>query len=228
MKYFKVVSVILFLLLIPLALIIGNTRPIEDGDTWWQMQYGKYMLENKTLIPDHSIYTWTPASNDEIYCAWLPEIIMYSIYSTFGFFSLYVLKYSMALFVALLFFFYAYKNNVLLHPIALLTILMGIITHGASSGSMIKPELFTYVFMSLLVFVWWVYATNKEKNYKLLYSMPIIILIWVNSHGGFVFAAFFFVCIIIGSFLNYKLNKESNVTIFQLKHIIMTSDLSFI
>ena len=123
------------------------------------------------MIPDHSIYTWTPASNDEIYCAWIPEILMYGIYSHFGFYSLYVLKYSFALIVILLFLFYAYKNNVLLHPISLLTILMGIITHGASSGSMIKPELFTYVFMSITVFIWSMYILDKEKNYKLLYQL---------------------------------------------------------
>ncbi len=213
--------------LIIAAFIIGNTVPIQDGDTWWQMQYGKYMLEHKTLIPDHTLYTWTPASNDEIYCAWIPEILMYVIYSHFGFYALYVLKYLCALLVVALFIIFAYKNNTLSHPVSLLTILMGIITHGASSGSMIKPELFTYVFMSITVFIWWLYCLDKEKNYKLLYFLPLVILIWVNSHGGFIFAAPFFVCILLGSFLNYIFTKDSKFTAFQLKHITAASALSF-
>jgi len=228
MKIFKIIAIVLLYILLPVALIIGNTNPIQDGDTWWQMQYGKYMIEHKTLIPDHSIYTWTPASNEEIYCAWIPEILMYLVYSSFGFYALYAIKYLLAFAVVFLFLFFAYKNKVLWHPVSLLTILMGIITHGSSSGSMIKPELFTYFFMSATVLIWWLYSLDKEKNYKLLYLLPIIILIWVNSHGGFIFAAFFFVCIIIGSLLNYKLSKDSTFTIIQLKHIGIASALSFL
>ncbi|HOM11322.1 MAG TPA: tetratricopeptide repeat protein, partial [Spirochaetota bacterium] len=120
----------------------------------------------------------------------------------------------------------AYKNNVLFHPISLLIILMGIISHGSSSGSMIKPELFTYVFMSITVFIWWMFILDKEKNYKLLYFLPLVILIWVNSHGGFIFAAPFFVCIIAGSLLNYKFSNNIGFTPFHIKHIIIASALS--
>ncbi len=241
MKSFKVVAVIIFALLLLLALIIGNTKPIEDGDTWWQMQYGKYMLENKTLIPDHSLYTWTPAASDEIYCAWIPEILMYVMYSRFGFYALYVLKYAVAIAVLLMFLYFAYKNRVLGHPVALLTIMMAVIAHGSSSGSMIKPELFTYLFMSVLVFIWWQYVRDKA-SVKLLYFMPATVLVWVNSHGGFIFAAPFFICIIIGSYLNNRFSKpapeqnekkkkkqknDTKQIQYNMKHILLASALSF-
>jgi tetratricopeptide (TPR) repeat protein len=119
---------------------------------------------------------------------------------------------------------------------------MGVISHGSSSGSMIKPELFTYVLMCVTAFIWWMYIRDKEKNYRLLYALPVVVLIWVNSHGGFIFAAPFFLCIIIGSFLNYKLTKaendkskkakkeqkEKSKERFYFKHICIASGLSFL
>ena len=55
--------------------------PIVDGDIWFHMLYGKLMLENQSLLVDHSQFSWTPASNDTIYCAWLGQILYYLLYS---------------------------------------------------------------------------------------------------------------------------------------------------
>ncbi len=228
MKIAKIVVTVILLLFIAAALFIGNTRPIDDGDTWWHMQYGKYMLENKTLIPNHSLYTWTPASNDTVYCAWIPEIILYALYSAYGFYSLYAVKYALAVFALALFILYAIKRNVLTHPVSLFVILMGVITHGNSSGSMIKPELFTYVFMTIMVFLWYMFSLNMQKNLAYLYGIPVVILIWVNSHGGFIFAAPFFVCTYIGILLNYKFQKDTTVNKKALRHITIAWILSFL
>ena len=46
------------------AILSISSFPPADGDLWWQMVYGKYLIENGTLIPDHSIFSWTPAAND--------------------------------------------------------------------------------------------------------------------------------------------------------------------
>ncbi|MGQ9844457.1 MAG: hypothetical protein ACUVRK_12980 [Spirochaetota bacterium] len=225
MNILKVSTLVLFIVITLSAFFIGNTIPIQDGDTWWQMEYGRYMLQHKTLIPDHSIYTWTPASNNEIYCAWIAEIIFYLLYAWKGLMALFVFKYLLAAFVLALFIYYAYIHGVITHPVAWLAILIGIITHGSSSGSMIKPELFTYVFMSITVFVWWTFRKDPEKCFYLLYAFPIITLIWVNLHGGFVFVALFFASILLGDIINNFANTGYALPQSIRKHLYISFGL---
>ncbi|MEM9281874.1 MAG: hypothetical protein AAGA96_08615, partial [Verrucomicrobiota bacterium] len=40
--------------------VVLVTSPIKDGDIFWQMIYAKTAIETKDLVPDHSIYTWSP------------------------------------------------------------------------------------------------------------------------------------------------------------------------
>ncbi|MGW8320964.1 MAG: hypothetical protein ACWGSD_05360, partial [Thermodesulfobacteriota bacterium] len=42
-----------------LTLAIRYAEPVRDGDLWWQMAYGRYLIEHRTLIPDHTAFTWT-------------------------------------------------------------------------------------------------------------------------------------------------------------------------
>ncbi|HBN26653.1 MAG TPA: hypothetical protein DD405_04195 [Desulfobacteraceae bacterium] len=53
-KRFSVYGLGIILLL---TLAVRFASPIKDGDFFWHAEYGKYMLEHGTLIPDHTIYS---------------------------------------------------------------------------------------------------------------------------------------------------------------------------
>ena len=59
-------------------------EPVMDGDLWFHLAYGRFMVENRTLVPDHTVFSWTPADNATIYCAWIPEITLYAIHAWAG------------------------------------------------------------------------------------------------------------------------------------------------
>jgi hypothetical protein len=91
---FSTLLFLIFLALVVLATIaLRYAEPINDGDIWFHLAYGRYFLENHTLIPDHSIFSWTPAANDTIYCAWIPEIFFYLLFKAGGLQVLYALRY---------------------------------------------------------------------------------------------------------------------------------------
>ena len=51
------------LLLAGLVVVIEMryAEPIGDGDLFWHFAYAQQMLEARTLIPDPTLYSWTPA-----------------------------------------------------------------------------------------------------------------------------------------------------------------------
>ena len=55
-----------------------------------------------------------------------------------------------------------------------------------SPGFMTRPQLMTFLFSSLFFFVIYLYLA---KRIKVLWVLPLIMIIWVNSHGGFIIGA---------------------------------------
>lgn len=45
-----------------LAFAIRFADLVKDGDFFWHVKYGEYLVENRTLVPDHSIHSQYPVS----------------------------------------------------------------------------------------------------------------------------------------------------------------------
>ncbi len=190
----------LLILIILITLAFRYALPIRDGDIWFHMLYGKYFLENKTLIADHTIFSWTPTTNDTIYCTWLPDIFFYLLYSAFGLKGLFVLRYACLFSLVLGCYLYARNLKIVLHPITWLICLLAVLM--SYTAAFIKPEIISYLLMTLLVWNWWHIRSRGDEVWKHVYLFPLIILIWVNSHGGFIFGAVFLFLAGSGELLN--------------------------
>ena len=213
---YKIISWGLAVILI-LTLAVVFAEPQKGGDLWWQMVYGRYMLENHTLIPDHTIYSWSPTDGSHIYCAWIAEIALYLLYQTGGLPVLFVLRYLCFLLFVFLLWLHARRNKVASHPLTWLVCLIGLLMSVVAA--IIKPGMFTFVLMTLTVSTWWRIKVSDEKAWQYCYVIPIIMLIWVNTHGGFVFGVFFLVLIGIGELLNRLLSSEEGLSPTVRKHL---------
>ncbi|MFC1489025.1 hypothetical protein ACFL6B_04165 [Thermodesulfobacteriota bacterium] len=183
-----------------IVFIVQFTVPIIDGDPWWHMAYGRYFIENRTLIPDHTIFTWSRADATSIYCAWLPEIFLYLLYKTGGLTAFYVLRYlCMSVFI-LVVWLYARKVGMIRHPLTWLFCLLGLLM--SVNAGFIKPEIFSYVFICLTVLNWMYIKSSGDKAWKYCYLFPLIMLAWVNSHGAFIFGALFLLAMGVGEEMN--------------------------
>ncbi len=217
-------ALLVFICLVTMA--VKYAMPVRDGDIWWHMAYGRYFLENFTLIPDHTIFSWSPASNDQIYCAWIPEIIFYLLYQAAGLPLLFIVRYLCVLVLVFACFFYARSINVHRHPLVWLICLVAIILSYA--GLFIKPEMFTYLFMILSSWLWWWIREKSEQRYLYFYGFPLIVLVWVNSHGGFIFGVIFFCVIAVGEFLNTWFSKNNKLPPLSRKHFCIALLLSLV
>lgn len=186
---------------------IQYTQPVRDGDLWWQMAYGRYLLEHRTLIPDHTAFTWTPAASGTVYCAWLPEIMLYLIHRAAGLTPLFIIQYlCLLLFLATLAVF-ARRAGVLRHPAVGLIAVLGVLM--VDTAIYIKPELFSLVAMTLMAANWMHLKTTGERAWRWVYAFPILLLLWVNSHGGVIFGVFFLALLGLGEWLNARFSPAT-------------------
>lgn len=183
-----------------IILWITLAHPIVDGDIWFHMLYGKVMVEQGSLIVDHTQFSWTSASNASVYCAWIAQIFYYYLYTIFGDTGVILFRYLAVTipFVALMHL--AWQRNVFWQALPWFAATISILSLYPSSFD--KPELFSLIFMTLLVWNW--YQTRqlgKQVLYN-VYCFPFIILLWVNSHGIFVFGCIFLFFVGIGETCN--------------------------
>lgn len=176
--------------------------PFRDGDVWWHMLYGKYFLDHNTLIADHTIFSWTPSTNDTIYCTWLPDIILYLLHKTAGLAGLFAFQYFGFLFFILACFLFAHRLGLATNPFVWFLVLNGVLM--AYLAAFPKPELCSFMLMTALVGNWYYIRFQGNNSHLCCYCLPIIILIWVNSHGAFIFGLIFLFCAALGELMNSR------------------------
>jgi hypothetical protein len=165
-------------------------QPIEDGDVFWHMAYGAQMVDHHTLQVDHSPYTWMPASNNTIYCAWAGELLFLAVWKVFGIAGLFALRYGAVIAVLGLLALHARRCGVLARPETPLVMLVTVLASVAATNP--KPEMLSLVLWHALVFCWFGLLLARDRGGNLLpwiYAMPCLVLVWVNTHAVFLLAA---------------------------------------
>lgn len=200
----RTVIIAAFVILIA-AVFVRYAEPQQDNDLWWHMELGRYMVENLTLKPDHSIYSWTVADPNWVYNGWVPQIFFHLLYLIGGITLLHISHYLFFIAIISLFLYFNHRHNEPLNPFYLLAILAVMVCLHLNA-SLLKPEMFSIVFMTLAAFIYF-YSLSREKSLFWLY--PVLMLVWVNSHGGFIFGLAFIGVAFAGEALNLLFKRPS-------------------
>jgi hypothetical protein len=152
------------------------SRPLSDPDFWWHLKTGQYILQTGN-IPRTDFFSFTNFGKEWIAHEWLSEAIFYSVYSRLGFNSLIFI---FAILTALAFWIAFRRFNV--HPyIGGFATLLGVWTVLPTIG--VRPRVFTLLFASIYLAILGRYARSGEG--KTIWWLVLIMLLWVNLHGGF-------------------------------------------
>ena len=214
------------IILILITLAVKYAEPLKDGDLWFQMAYGQYLLDNHTLVPDHTIYSWTPTDGKQIYCAWIAEILFYTLYKIGGLNLLFTFRYVCLLVFIVFIIHHAQRYKVAQNPVTWLICLIG--SFMIQAGVQIKPEIFSLLFMTFTVWTWWFVKSSPEKGWKRCYLFPAIILVWVNTHGGVIFGIAYLGLLFIGEVLNGFISQNEKLTPKTRKHFFISMALCVI
>jgi len=167
-----------FLVLVFLA---SSYKISGDDDLFWHLATGRYVVENK-VVPDKDVFGHVTAGQEWIPFEWGWDVLSYGLYNIGGYNAILVFR-SLAfcfIFFLLYMLLRKFKVNSFL-SIAMLLLLLTAIMDRLSP----RPHIITYIFFVVLLYILLSYKyLDREKYSKRLYYIPLIFLIWANSHMG--------------------------------------------
>lgn len=219
-KYLKRITwiSIIFLSLYFLYLVITPIN-LHTADLGRHLKNGELFF-TQGLIPKTNLYSYSYPDFPFVDHHWGTGVIFYAVYQIAGFAGLSLFFGLFSLVTFLLFFDLAYRNtNIFITlPITLLALPL------AASRTEIRPELFSYLFIAL--FLWLLYTFNQSKlNQKWLYAIPFLELLWVNIHIYFPFGLLLLAIFGAEKLIQYLLDR-SKQNLNQLKTLIIIGLIS--
>lgn len=184
-------SHLLILYLLGAIFIIASKR-IEDYDIWYHLRTGEYIIKHWS-IPHKDLFSHTAQGHPWITHEWLSQVIFHLFYHNLGLLSLIFLKASIVTLTFYLLFKIVYKFNQNLIQSVTLTFLAALVSVGSFSE---RPQLFSYLFFVLLLYLLSLYKENK--NY--LFILPFLTALWANCHASFFLV---FVVLLVFIFAEY-------------------------
>jgi len=168
-----------FLLVLLGGIFIAASRPIGDPDFWWHLQTGKQIVESGT-IPHADLFSSSVMGKEWITHEWLTEIIVYLLYNKLGMVPLIV--FFSAIITAAFYFAFLRAPDLSRPYIAGFVVFVGAVASAPLWG--IRPQMISLLLTSIFLYL----LDDYEKNRKVksLIALPLIMILWVNLHGGFI------------------------------------------
>ena len=168
----------IFLVLVFLA---SSYKVSGDDDLFWHLATGRYIVENK-VVPDKDVFGHVTQGMEWIPFEWGWDILSYGLYNIGGYNAILIFRSLAFCFIFFLYFmlFRKFKINSFI-SIAMLFVLLIAIMDRLSP----RPHIITYIFFVTVLYILLNYKyIDREKYAGKLYYLPVIFLIWSNTHMG--------------------------------------------
>lgn len=154
-----------------------------DPDTWWHIVVGQRILATHSW-PWHDMYSWTAPGAPWIAYEWLGEVLMGAVASVAGLRSSALLLVILgAILIVLLYYYATLRSGHSKAAFVACAILFPIL--GAFFT--LRPQLLGAIFLVVTLIV---VEKFREGRARALWLLPPLFLVWVNTHGSFVFGFF--------------------------------------
>lgn len=162
--------IVLTLLLLP---------SLVDPDYYWHIEAGRLIVTHLTL-PNVDPFSFTRAGQHWVLHEWLFQVLLYGSFSALGPLGPKIL--TALLGTASIVLVYATANKLIARQWVSVC-LAGLLYVVLSMFLVPRPQLFTYLFVAayLYILVAWKYKSED----RLLPALPMIMVVWVNTHGGY-------------------------------------------
>jgi hypothetical protein len=159
-----------------LALVIF---PVSNFDLFWHISNGRAMLEEGRII-NEEIFSYTAAGKKFHNHEWLSQIMLHLIHDRAGASGLIALKTLVAMAVAML----LYRTARMAGADRLSAcMLLGLVFLSSYKRYMVRPQLFSFLFISLLGYLLFGVRAGR-LNPRWLLSVPAIMVLWDLMHGA--------------------------------------------
>ncbi len=177
------ISKLFFLSVFIVSMTFANNFPsvlLEDPDYYWHLMNGELVLSNGG-IPRTDPFSYTAGDRPWVMHEWLFDVILFVLYDRFGVLAVQTLTIGLAF--ASIYVAFLNARRVLNRPVLLIFLAL------LCSGPVVvfatpRPHLFSYVFFGL--FLYMMFSLKYQDKERQLFLLPLIMVLWVNLHGGFV------------------------------------------
>ena len=168
-------------LTVPIALTagFGFLLKLRLVDFWWHLKAGEIIVATRS-IPKTDLFSFTAAGRPFILQSWLVEVIYYATYRIGGLALLVALN-AMLLVAALLPIYHLCRqatDSLKLSVISALVPAVLLLYFGS-----VRSQVFSFALFSAF---YWVLSTYRNRQRDLLWTLPLMMIVWVNLHGAFV------------------------------------------
>lgn len=167
--------------------------PTVDPDLWWHLKTGERIVT--VGIPTVDPFSYTHAGTPWTAHEWLSDVILWSIYSAAG---LPALSIAFAILAGLAFWI-AYRSSPGRPYVAGIIMLLAIVASLPLLG--VRCHVFNLFFMA--TFFWVVERVRVGgASQRALVALPMLSILWVNCHGGYLLGIALLLTCAVGEFLD--------------------------
>jgi len=200
--YWFLPSVSDVIFVIVLAIILsGKGNLLGDADTGYHTRAGEYIMGN-LKVPDHDIFSHISPPVKWTAHEWLSEVIFALIHRVSGLTGIVVATSILIASIYALLFRFLRSSGM---NIIVAALVVALATGTSTIHWLARPHIFSLLFMLIWYMVLDTYQL-KKKNY--LYLLPLLMIFWVNLHGGFIAGFILLGIYIAGNLLKAVFVKE--------------------
>lgn len=172
------------------------------GDLGRHLKLGEIVLQCH-CVPQTNLFSYTHPNFPIVNHEWLAEVILYLISKTFGLSGLLIFKMIVIITAATLLYRIALKKG----SVYWVTIFSLLCITLFSLRFFVLPELFSYLFIAVFLFILEKYKTSKKISLLLL--LPLLQVLWVNMHIYFILGISIYIFFTLENILQEKkLNRN--------------------
>jgi hypothetical protein len=186
---------VLTLVLIGLQFIFALYKPdMNDPDIWWHMRNAQYLLQHHQFTRT-DMYSFTVAGHPWINHEWLSEIPYYVSYRAFGLVGLKTMCFLIFGAISLLLLYLCFqesRNFKASVTVCYFATFLATVSFGP------RTILFGYLYLVLLLIV---LERFRRTGSAPLWTVPILFLLWANTHGSWSLGLIIFFLFAVGGLI---------------------------
>jgi hypothetical protein len=156
-----------------------SIHPKGVNDLWWQLKTGE-LIWTRHSVPNADLFSYTATGQPWHVQEWLAELLFYGLYRGLSPDALAAFKvFACTLVFALV----LWRCWLRCRMPALAAAVTAIAAYAAWPGFAMRPQLFSYLFLALALLCLDQWRRDAWK--WAVWTLPLITLLWVNFHGGF-------------------------------------------
>lgn len=165
---------------------------LKDADTGWHIRNGQHII-NTLSVPHTDYFSYTMYGKPWFAWEWLYDVIVGGIHKWMGLNGVVILT---ALVISATF--TLLFNMLLARGSQLLVALFLVVLSSAASTIhfLARPHVFTWLFTPIWFVILDDFQTGERRN---LLWLPLVMLLWVNLHGGFIIGLVLLLLFMVGN-----------------------------